>query len=675
MARHATIDFETFSRADLLKVGAAAYSQHPSTKILMMAWRVPHPKSSGLWLPGDPFPKELADWIAQSLPIEAHNAMFEIHVWRNVGRVKNNFPAIARDQWRCSLAKAAYNGLPLSLENLGHALNLSVIKDAEGAAAMKRITKPTKEGLEPTPETHLEDFMMTASYCATDTQTEELASEAMGDLPPSELANWQADIRMQDRGLLIDQDLCEAAISLMAEYKKKRVKKLIEITDGKITTGDQLKRIKEHILEHEGIEVKSLDKDGIKELLDNPEISDVTRQILEIRRDLGLKSAAKYGSALGAVCNDGRVRGATLYYGATTGRNVGRLFQPLNMRRPVYCSDMELLSDLIKSRSSEMIEEVVGAPLPEVLADAVRSMIIAGPGNILVSGDFSAIESVVTFGIAGETSALDRIRKGADLYCWFASEATNREVLGKKHPDHSERDALDRQLIGKPGMLAFGFAGGVGAWRNFDKTDAWTDEKVNEFKNVWRDRHPKVTKLWDIFDTYMKRAITNKGKVYEYHPEGNPACKIEIYYDGSCLRVRLPSKRELIYNRPQIMESEAPWSTEDDPKMISNIMYWTRGGEADRRKAWFCNRGWRGIWIENIVQAIARDIMICGARTLEKNGYPPILTVYDQVLSERKKEGACAEEFAELMCRDIPDYAKDWPIEADAWIGPCFRKD
>lgn len=666
------IDFETFSEADLKKSGAWVYAEDPSTDIICMSWSIDDMDKPDLWTPGEPFPKKLRAAIEAGAPVEAHNVLFEMCIWNAVGVPRYGFPTVAEEQWRCTMAAAAFRALPLALEKAAGVLKLPVQKDMVGNKAMKRITKPDKNGNRLSEAEHFELYDATYAYCLDDNLAERHLSRVCGQIPAYEMPVFHADMRLQRRGLRIDQELCRAAVDIRTRYVEAQVQALPELTQGRVTTPNQVARIREWLADA-GCHLDNLQADTIEPVVETLDPGDPVRRVLEARLNARSRQD-KYAAALRSCASDGRVHGSTQYYGATTGRNVGRLFQPLNLRRPRFYGDMHLLADAIKTRSIDFVEMVGGAPCMEILADAVRGIIIPEEGRELIAGDYSAIEAVVTAGLANETEKLEVFRRGEDPYCWFASKVVGREVqpkkiYGKPNPLFTEQDALDRQKIGKPGELSCGFSGGVGAWRKFDNTNTFTDEEVDKIKTTWRKAHPRIAEMWKALEHCAISAVLNPGDVKTYRAP-DALATLKYQYRQPYLLLELPSGRRLHYYRPSVQEALMPWTDRNgDPVYKPVVMYWTT-----REGRWQKAKAWRGLLTENAVQAVARDLMVAGWLNVEKAGYDPILTSYDEVLCEVDKGRGDVGEYEELMCKFNAPYAEDWPVRCEAWLDSRYKK-
>jgi DNA polymerase len=351
------IDFETRSAASIKKVGAWAYSTHPSTDVLCLAFRLPYwePGRTGLWHPAFPHLgieepesfediEELVEWIRGDGLVEAHNVFFEYCIWNNVLMPRYGWPVIRLTQWRCSAAKAASYALPRGLDDAASALHLKIRKDAEGAKVMKKISKPRKAlkreleawmkaGVNP-PEIlwheSRELFERLWAYCRIDVLAEEAVSESLEDLNPHETELFLFDLAINARGFQLDTEAVSTALRLLAHESELLNGELAVVTDGYVTQASQRENMKLW-LASEGCELPDTQGPTLNGVLTNPRLSDRARRAIEIMRALGRSSTAKY-AAMDSWLDpaDGRVRGGLLYHGASTGRWSGKGIQPHN---------------------------------------------------------------------------------------------------------------------------------------------------------------------------------------------------------------------------------------------------------------------------------------------------------------------------------------------------------
>lgn len=327
-----------------------------------------------------------------------------------------------------------------------------------------------------------------------------------------------------------------------------------------------------------------------------------------------------------------------------------------------------MLIEDVKSGDIDYLTMLYGDPV-EAISQALKPMFVAGEGRKYACADLSAIEGVVTATLAGERwkiEAFETIARGEkyngadDIYCATAAKILGRPVTKKENPG-------DRQKWGKVPELAFGYQGGVGAWRQFDKSNDLKDTEIDVIKNSWRAEHPATKELWRACQDAFLRAVKERETV-ETH-----GCVFRMR--GDFMTIMLPSGRLLWYYRPEVKLDEAPWSTEDDPAYTYTVYYWTMSAGPGGSRRWMKVHTYGGKIVENIVQAIARDIMVLGMFAAEEHRLPVILTVHDEILTEPREDDveATAALLVRLMCRR-PAWFRNCPIAAEGWEGPRWKK-
>jgi DNA polymerase len=657
------IDFETYSEIDLTQVGAHRYAEHPSTDIVCMSWEDERGEPQ-LWTPDDPFPEDLKKAVLAGDLLDAHNATFERMIWRHVGQRRYNFPPVFDNQWRDTMAVAGYRGMPLALDRLAKAARLPFQKDMKANKTMKRIAKPHRDtGHRITMDDDPAAYFVTYDYCVQDNVTERAASQWLKQLPPAELATWQLDQKINDRGFKVDVDLCEAAVDTADRQVKKFVRELIVVTDGAVTAPGQVAAIMEWSA-GQGFPLDNLQADYLRSV--RRKAPEQVRLVIDTRLAAARAAVGKYRTALACAGNDGRARGQVQYYGSHTGRWAGRLVQPQNMLKyPVEDDDvpMDDLVAAIKTRDIDFIEAVTGVPLMEALGNGVRGMVEAEEDHYFACGDYAGIEAVVLSCLAGETWKIEAFERGAAIYEETASKIFGYEVNKKDHP--KERG------IGKICELAFGYQGAVGAWRGFDDSDDYTDEEVKEFNKLWRDRHPRTRDMWKGVETAAVNAVRYIGETFTFQGPGVPdeqAIKFKVL--GPFLLCKIPGGRLLHYYLPHLREAKMPWEDKNgDPVYRVALHYWgVKDGVYKRIKTY------GGSLVENIVQAVSRDRLVHSMHLLERSHYPIVLTVHDEVLCELMNIVKMdAERFASIMAI-APDWCATWPIKAEAWIDRRYHK-
>jgi len=665
------LDFETRSEADLTKVGAWSYSEHPSTEIICASWAVDDGKIDH-WVnpdigrvPGVRSKFPIDDWAYMGYPgqishIEAHNAAFEVSIWENIGVKRLGWPEIPLDRWRDSMALASYYALPAALDKLCRPLGLPG-KDPEGG---RLITKYSKLHL-PTSKSEIppEDLAKFVAYCDNDVELERKVGNILGELPEDEEKIWLHDFMVAHRGLRLDRSgivgarriVDDRAADLEAEFK--------ELTGLKPGQRDKVLAW----LAERGLEMENLQKDTIDDLLDGLDSpkGDV-RKALSIRRRHARASTKKMDAMLRHCGNDGRARWQTRYHGAATGRNTGSGFQPLNLSRGEGVDPDQMVRD-INVGSAKWLDCLYGDAM-EAVGNASRHWITASRGNRIIAGDFASIEAVVLAFVAGEKWKMQAFLDGEPIYELMGDEIHGLPpgtVTKKTHP-------FERQ-DGKTGELAFGYQGALGAWRNFDDSDRHTDERVIEICRAWRGKHDATTSLWPAMDDAALDATRYPDQEFEAI-EGISFERVDGW-----LTMVLPDGKRLWYWAPEIRMTMPQWHKIDEREDCAS-------GDCDcsprpqltymsqKEGRWQRTYTYGGKLTENAVQAISRQILKPAELAAEAAGYPVILSVYDEVVCDVPEDFGSAKEFTQIMEYYSGDWYRGWPIRAEVWEGERYRK-
>jgi DNA polymerase len=525
MDNEAIVDVETRSTVKLAKVGASRYAEHPTTDVRCVALALDDGPVR-LWFPGDPLPAEVTEatlWIA-------HNAYFERCIFRHILVPRYGWPDIPIESWRCTLAMALVMGLPGKLERLGEALNLEHRKG--NAAIMRKSRKPRKDE-DPNVIYWHEDqksLEKLGQYCCPDVATEREAYRRLTPLIEAEQRLWFLDQHINDRRFYTDGALIEAGIraasadDLTAAFR--------ELTQ--LDSFDQVPKLREWLAGHDCV-VPNLKKKTLEKVLKRDDLSPEARQVIEMRLD-SAHAAADKPLALQAWRNaDGRVRGALQYHGTRTGRWAGRGPQPQNIRRESDETDAKIAAVL--SGDADRVRTFGAAA--EVVGDVARGIICAAPGHRLLIGDSSGIESRVLAWIAGEQSKLEQ---------WARFDRTqdlneHPHMTGGRAIGHADDTAYAH---GKVYDLAFGYAGGPGAYRNFAAPgDTSTETEIKQKQQAWRARHPRKQQFWNNTNRAAIMAVQKPGAVMRIG-------KIRFCADEQSLRIKLPSGRYLSYPFPRL---------------------------------------------------------------------------------------------------------------------------
>ena len=656
-------DVETRSTVDLRRTGAEVYFEHPSTDF----WCFAYVFGDGMpqaWWRGLPMPEDIQDHIAEGGLLVSHNATFE---WLGINKIlapRYGWPTIKFDQMECTAAMAAALALPRPLDQVGAALGLDVRKDEAGKKLMMMMSKPRRiEG--PNISWWDEQIKLDrlVDYCVVDVLTEREAHRKMKPLSPNERRVWQLDHVINQRGVHVDLKSVRHAKVVVDKSMNDLQKELQILTDFTATTVGEVKRIGDW-LRGQGLDMDSLDKRAVKDALaviHDPKL----RRVLEIRQEGSKSSNAKLERFEEGVGEGGRIRGLLMYHGAGTGRWTGMRLQPHNFPRPTPEWDAEahaMYFDLLPKRDNKLLDMVFGSTVTAT-SNALKGFITAEPGSILYAGDFSNIEGRVLAWLAGEKwkvrafEAFDR-GEGPDIYKMTAAGILS--LMRGTNVTPADVTKHERQGYGKVPELACGYQGGVVAFqtmaKNYDVT--FTDEAADTIKTAWRQRHPRTKTLWYDVERTAAHAVHNPGQIFRVEPlEGDPYQRIEFLVKSNILWCRLPGGRVLAYMDPKIREVLAPWGEKKDAVTYMGVDSVTR--------RWMRFAGYGGLWVENIVQAVARDVMVFAMFRLEAANYPIVLTVHDEILSETPEDFGSVEEFEDIM-RIVPPCYAGLPVAVDA---------
>lgn len=686
------LDFETRSKADLRKIGAFLYAQHPSTEVMCCAYSFDDDPRVWLWHPGFkdqtplmaktkkdqaesprelramPMPQNLFDRIASGETVEAHNSFFERCIYWFQCVQKFGWPKVKFPQWRCSASVAASYGLPRDLANLTGANGLNLAKhqkDMEGHRIMLKLCKPrvaTKNGPQPEWHQNREDLIILFRYCVGDVRAERAASGHMRPLPPDELRAWQLNQRMNERGIHIDRDLCENALLHVDEYREMADKRIEELTGGAITKHTQKARLKTWM--HScGLMVDGVGAPVLKGLLEGGDLSEGNAELVDLWIWANKTSVAKYTTALMNMGDDDIVRDTSMYHGAHTGRDTGKKVQFLNMPRDCP-KDIEDLSSTIIAHGDL---SRWGNPIHSC-SRALRGMVTARPGHDLMAADYAAIEARGTFWISDHEEGLENFRKldagelpGQDIYTLQASAMYGRLIT---KADDEERQA------GKVAVLGCGYQMGGPKLVDYAMSN-WgielTEEEAGDIVMKYRSANKPVKDFWYACENSAIQAVRHKGKEIV---QG----KIKWRVHGNFLYCRLPSGRCQSYYRPSLkMVWVNPRKTKKNPNPEPfeklSLRYWAEY----KPKQYGHVSTYGGKLTENIVQAMCRDVMRDGMFRVDEAGYPMVFSVYDEVVSEPKKGFGSLEEFCDLLTT-VPEWAPGFPIQADGWRKDRYRK-
>lgn len=669
---------------DLKTAGVYVYATHPTTDIWLMAWAfddeepevwyAPHaqrtlgmePTSEHVLWTG--LPARVLKHIIDGGEIRAWNAAFERLMWREIMVKRYGAPEIEMEQYVDTAAEAAAMSLPRALDQAAGVMGLAQQKDAKGYSLMIRMAKPRKIDSvsgEITWWDVPERIERLAEYAKQDIHTERAAEKATRRLTPREREVYLFDQRVNDRGLAFDRPLVIAAQGIADEGAARASVALKTLSAGGINTVTDLNGFKRWLAD-QGVGAPSLAKKAMRELMD-AELPMVARQALEIRQEVGKASVAKLKAIIAAAGADDRLRGLKLYHGAGTGRWSGKLVQPDNFPRPEIGGGkheyIEWLIPLVLAGDFDGLS--LYEPPVIVVSSMLRSMLVAAPGHDLLAADAAAIEARIVNWLAGQEDVLAMFARGEDVYSYNAARMPGQPPYekGKKHP---------KRQAGKFQELGCGF--GMG-WKKAITTgkDVYgldlSEAEAQEIVNGYRSTHEKVKQLWDDSNSAVLDAVANPGKVIIFGGRKN----LRAVKKGSYLYILLPSGRPLAYPAPKIVDAETPWSTPENPQFRPSVEFSGIDSRPGAPKKWTRLRLYGGLIVENIVQAVARDILVEAMMRAEARGYPTVMHVHDEGIFE-VPEGFGDVKELEAVLAERPAWAADLPISWEGWRGKRYRK-
>ncbi|MBO5917245.1 MAG: hypothetical protein J6Q14_00555 [Oscillospiraceae bacterium] len=650
MKRVLFLDTETFSSEDIKKAGAFKYMSAPDFEVLLLpfAWNDDPVRVLDLTDPADR--EELPDIIAglqdpDTIKV-AHNSAFERAAYHRAFGFYQ-----PPEEWVDTMILAAYNGLPMSLEAAGDALQLEQQKLKEGTALINYFCKPCKptianggrtRNLPPHAPEKWERFK---AYAARDVETMRLIFKKLSRYPVTALERqvWALDARINERGVLVDLDLARAAIDVDDAFKTEHLEEMTQLTG--LDNPNSVAQLKDW-LETVGVFCESLNKETVADLRKKA-TDPTTRRVLELRSLLGKTSTKKYEAMVNAAGADSRVRGLTQYYGAgRTGRWAGRLVQLQNLPQN-HLDGIGTVREIVRAKDLDTLELLYDS-VPDVLSQLIRTAFIAKDGHTFLVSDYAAIEARVIAYLAGEKWRLDVFAEGGDIYCSSASQMFKVPVV-----KHGVNGHLRQK--GKVAELACGYGGGVAALKAFgaDKMGL-TEEEMQDIVTQWRAASPTIPKLWGDVERAAKNALANPGRTFTV------PCGVKYRRDADGLRCLLPSGRILTYWGARI----------EDHKGRPSVIFM---GQNQTTRKWERTETWGGKLVENIVQAVARDCLAVAMVRLEAAGYNIVFHVHDEVVIEAP-DGSRWQDAAAIMGQPI-DWAPGLLLRGDGYETKFYMKD
>lgn len=657
------IDIETYSSVSLQKCGVYKYAEADDFEILLFGYSMDGGEVDVIDLAsGEEIPADILHALTEDTVTKwAFNAQFErVCLSRylsdkgmSLDHFHDNHPLFAEcarflnpESWKCSMVWSAYMGLPLSLEGVGAVLGLEKQKLSEGKDLIKYFSvpcNPTKANGGRTrnlPEHDPEKWFRFKAYNARDVETEMQIQKRLVKFPiPDEVWDeYHIDQEINDRGILVDMDFVERAISIDEKSRSRLMADMRELTE--LDNPNSVVQMKEWLSDN-GVEMDTLGKKAVAAMIEETD-GDVS-EALSLRQQLAKSSVKKYQAMKNAACRDNRCRGMFQFYGANrTGRFAGRLVQLQNLPQN-HMTDLEQARAIVKSGDYKILDMLYD-DIPDTLSQLIRTAFIPKAGTKFYVADFSAIEARVIAWFADERWRTKVFEKGGDIYCASASQMFKVPV--EKHGVNGHL----RQK-GKIAELALGYGGSVGALKSMGALDnGLTEEELQPLVDAWRQSNPHIVSFWWDIDRAVKKAIKKR------MPQSVKG--IKIFCQSGMLFITLPSGRNLAYVKPRIGENRFGGES---------VTYEGVGGT----KKWERLESYGPKFVENIVQATSRDILMYAIKTLRCCSI--VAHVHDEIIIEADPSMSL-DVLCEQMAR-IPLWADGLILRADGYVCDFYKKD
>ncbi len=702
------------SKKGLSVVGVAKYVEHPEAEILCMAYNLKNGSGKKLWFPGSPPPLDLFDHIAQGNLLEAWNCSFEYWVWTMIGVPKYSFPPLPISQLRDAMAKSRAFGMPGGLGAAGDVLNIRAKKDKDGKRLLTKFSiprNPTKKDdrhrIRPMDLDAQLDGALLYVYNLKDIEAEAEVSSLVPDLVPFEMEFWKYDQLINQRGVQVDEIGVLNCIRIIEEAYLKYNKLIPNLTGGYVTSATEVGKLVSW-LKLKGIETDSIDSENLERLLGLEILAPDVRKVLEIRSVIGSSSVKKVYAMLNQMTSKKRLHDLFIYHSARTGRAAGAGPQPQNLPKSgpfvsvcnatncnrhfsskqdscPWCDSPDVKTNVEWNRSAvedaftsinmgslEYVEHFWENAIATV-SGCLRGLFISAPGHDLICSDYSAIEAVVLAALAGEEWRLEVFRTHGKIYEMSACKITGidfdefalyKSTTGQHHPM--------RAKVGKVSELASGYQGWIGAWKQFGADKFFSDEEIKKAILAWRKASPAIVEMWGGQQKNWQpcyyglegaaiSAILSPGNKFSYRA-------ISYLMSGNILYCELPSGRFITYHKPVLSPSDRRAGT-----YSISFEGWNTSPKQGKM-GWIRMSTYGGKLIENVVQAVARDILAHAIVNLEKANYPVVLHVHDEIVAEIPEGYGSVEEFENIMST-LPSWAADWPIRANGgWRAKRYGK-
>ena len=635
-------DFETRSTADLLKVGAYNYAFHPTTDINCLGWAIGDGEVE-LWEPGDPIPPKLLERIMAGDLIAAWNAQFERLIWNNI-LVKYGFPPLPIERFYCIAALARCRGFPGKLEKAARFCNADYQKDMEGHHLMMKLCRPRRIEEDGTIVwwDYRDDYVRLGVYCKQDVVVERWLFNSFIPFTEQELSDFHRGEEINDRGVLVDLELAEAAVTSAEKEKLSATDVLIAMTNGEIDSYNKIAKILDWV-EREWKRLPNLNKTTVLDAMLEDDIPPHVYDVLELRLENARAAVSKFVAMLYRNTN-GVLHGMYMFHGAGPGRFTSHGVQLQNLKR----ESAEHAIPILKNRGIAGLR-MLGEPV-HLLAQMVRPAFIASPGHILLVGDFAQAQARSTAWLAGEEKQLTLFRNDEDAYCAFGSVAYKRPI--------TKADELER-FVSKGCVLGLGFGGAEGALARTMKQGnvVLPHSELTDFVQTYRGEYRRIVNFWYRLRDAVLQAMYSRGNMVEIGP-------VSYLFDGEHLWCRLPSGRLMCYPYAEVVTDE--WG---------DSVQFRRGNRSPKAGVmdWPVERLWHGLLTENLAQAIEFDMLMGALRRLRELDVR--MHTHDEIILEvpinRAEE--LLPKFLEIMAQG-EWWSEGLPIKAEGGATLRYKK-
>lgn len=646
------IDIETYSEFDLTEVDLKKYISSPHFQIILIAWNLNDTETKIIDLMQDTnltttIPEFLNMLCNPDIKKVAHNAFFEFTCLQKA--YPYGTPQFNIRDWDCTMQMAYNLNLPGGLGQLGEVLHLDKKKIEEGKELIRFFCKPCKptrvngQTTRNLPIYYPQKWELFKNYCCRDVDVEIQIYNKLSWFKPTDFEKnlWRVDYKINNNGVFVDTKLINNAIEADTAHKDYIKNKLHNLTG--LVNPNSLVQLKEWIKSIEGVYYNSLDKTVIDGVIEKCK-SEVVKEVLTLRKQLGKTSVAKYQNALNCI-HEERLHFLFRHNYAFTGRWAGTFVQPHNLPR----NKLEAI-DVIRNKYLNKEYDVTDPTIPFELSQLVRTVFIPRIWHKFIIVDYSQIESRIAAWIAGEDWVLDAFENGRDIYVETASKMFDLP-----------REEIDDELRqdGKRAVLACGYGGGIGAVDRF--APELTEEKKAIIVDFWRAANPNICHTWHTLDQGVKRVIADRNILFKLVI--NQSAKITIYQKKGCLFIQLPSGRSIVY--PRVSLGKGDFGPEINYESVNGTT-----------KQWEVTKTYGGKLFENICQAIARDILALALVRLDHEGYRICLHIHDEIVCEANETNyeEALKKMESLMCKPA-FWSEGLPLDAKGFVSNYYMKE